>query len=330
MGGTAAEGGLRRRMPLRRYRGGPPVGAGALSTRAMRYYRLWIYTCNTALLAGSIAFCGAAARTLIFDYRRFLIPSLTLYQPSFLYAYLALATQGGALQILGCVGAVRLSERMLNAYWLLLLVLLFGDVVLGAFWAFRFDRVCQELRPGLRIKLLQEYGAGGDLTILWDRLQRESECCGLTGPGDYNNRSGYQLEMPPSCCAEPSRNVNETRCVRPHASGCDERLLTYLRDTASLLAILGEPYLLAVGKREWSLLLLRHWSDKKYTNLNANVNPNVNAISNANVNANSNLMIQVQSSAFQGPASKIMVPPSSMVDPAYEMDAATKFAGTAS
>lgn len=239
MGGTAAEGGLRRRMPLRRYRGGAPVSAGALSTRAMRYYRLWIYTCNTALLAGSIAFCGAAARTFIFDYRRLLIPSLALYQPSFLYAYLALATQGGALQLLGCVGAVRLSERMLNAYWLLLLVLLFGDVVLGAFWAFRFDKVCQELRPALRMKLLQEYGAGGDLTVLWDRLQRENECCGVTGPEDYNNRSGYQLEMPPSCCAEPPRNANETRCARPHAVGCDERLLSYLRDTASLLAILG-------------------------------------------------------------------------------------------
>lgn len=242
MGGTAAEGGLRRRMPLRRYHGGPAVGAGALSTRAMRYYRLWIYTCNTALLAGSIAFCGAAARTLVFDYRRLLVPSLALYQPSFLYAYLALATQGGALQLLGCVGAIRLSEKMLNAYWLLLLVLLFGDVVLGAFWAFRFERVCQELRPALRIKVLQEYSTGGDLVMLWDRLQKDSECCGVTGPGDFNNanRTGYQVEMPPSCCADPPRSANESRCARPYSSGCDERLLAYLRDTASLLAILGK------------------------------------------------------------------------------------------
>lgn len=131
-------------MPLRRYNGGPAaVGAAALSSRAMRYYRLWIYTCNTALLAGTLAFCGTAAKTLVFDYRRLLIPSLTMYQPTFLYAYLALATQGGALQLLGCLGAMRLSEKMLNAYWLLLLVLLFGDVVLGAFWAFRFEKICQ-------------------------------------------------------------------------------------------------------------------------------------------------------------------------------------------
>ena len=137
-------------MPLRRAGGGVATGASGMGGRAMRYYRLWIYTCNTALLAGALAFCGAAARTVLFDFRRSLVPSLTLYQPSFLYAYLALATQGGALQLLGCVAALRLSEKLLNAYWMLLLVLLFGDVVLGAFWAFKFPRICQELRPELR------------------------------------------------------------------------------------------------------------------------------------------------------------------------------------
>lgn len=42
--------------------------------------------------------------------------------------------------------------------------------------------------------------------------------------------------MPASCCEEPS---NTTRCLRPHSTGCDERLIAYLRSTASLLAILG-------------------------------------------------------------------------------------------
>lgn len=158
MGPGVSEGGLRRRMPLRRAGGGIAAGSAGLGGRAMRYYRLWIYTCNTALLAGALAFCGAAIKTVFLDYRRTLIPSLTLYQPTFLYAYLALATQGGALQVLGCVAALRLSEKLLNAYWLLLLVLLFGDVVLGAFWAFRFERICQELKPALRIRLLHEYG----------------------------------------------------------------------------------------------------------------------------------------------------------------------------
>lgn len=208
----------------------------------MRYYRLWIYTCNTALLAGAIAFCGAATKTLLLDYRRSLVPSLALYQPSFLYAYLALATQGGALQLLGCVAALKLSERLLNAYWLLLLVLLFGDVVLGAFWAFRFERVVQELRPALKVKLSQEDRTDNELGLLWDRFQADNQCCGLTGPSDYGNATNKLGEVPASCCERsPRPEVNgsaDGKC-KTHAAGCEQHLIAYLRSTASLLAILG-------------------------------------------------------------------------------------------
>lgn len=41
------------------------------------------------------------------------------------------------------MAALKLSEKLLNAYWLLLLVLIFGDVVIGAFWAYRFEKICQ-------------------------------------------------------------------------------------------------------------------------------------------------------------------------------------------
>ncbi|XP_055387961.1 uncharacterized protein LOC129616356 isoform X2 [Condylostylus longicornis] len=61
--------------------------------KAMRYYRLWIYTCNAALLLGVIIFCGAAGKVLMAEYKRLLINDLNLGQPSFIYAYLALLMQ---------------------------------------------------------------------------------------------------------------------------------------------------------------------------------------------------------------------------------------------
>ena len=66
-----------------------------------------------------------------------------------------LAIETGFLQLVGCLGALRLTEKLLNAYWLLLLVLLIGDAVLGIFWMFKFDRIMHELQPMLRYDVLQ-------------------------------------------------------------------------------------------------------------------------------------------------------------------------------
>lgn len=123
---------------------------------AMRYYRLWIYTCNLVLLGSALGFAAAVSRTLLFtsDPRRYVVPGVPrAFDPTALYAYLALATQLGLVQLLGCIAARRLSARLLNAYWVLLLALLFGDVVIGVAWVFRFERMIAELRPNLRHRL---------------------------------------------------------------------------------------------------------------------------------------------------------------------------------
>lgn len=162
----------------------PAHAAHPAAHRAMRYYRIWIYACNGALLLAALAFCAAAGRALA-DYRRALVPGLGAAQPGFLYGYAALPAQAGLLQLLGCLAALRLSERMLNAYWLALLALLVGDAAIGVYWAFRFERVCRELRPQLRIRLVKDYETDVEFSEAWDRLQREQRCCGVTGPADY-------------------------------------------------------------------------------------------------------------------------------------------------
>lgn len=220
--------------------------------RAMRYYRIWIYACNGALLLGALAFCAAAGRALA-DYRRALVPGLSAAQPGFLYGYAALPAQAGVLQLLGCLAALRLSERMLNAYWLALLALLVGDVAVGVYWAFRFDRVCRDLKPQLRVRLARDYGADYDFSDAWDRLQREQRCCGVTGPSDF---AGFnRTALPASCCRTPAHTSVATTTLfgsapvtpapfspvhcAPHTAACAERLLAWLRRTADALFVLG-------------------------------------------------------------------------------------------
>lgn len=80
-------------------------------------------------------------------------------------------------------------------------------------------------------------------SLLFYRLEKENSCCGVSGPHDYN-ASSVQLPIPASCCirqATQASNNGTSVCENNlhHMSGCDERLLVYLRSTASLLAILG-------------------------------------------------------------------------------------------
>eukprot|EP00095_Tigriopus_kingsejongensis_P010144 maker-scaffold1067_size65077-snap-gene-0.7 protein:Tk10144 transcript:maker-scaffold1067_size65077-snap-gene-0.7-mRNA-1 annotation:"PREDICTED: uncharacterized protein LOC100569714" len=161
---------------------------------AMRYYRLWIYTCNAVLLFSVMVFLGTAFY-VIADSRRQLISSVQLYQPSFLYAYLALFMQSGVVQAIGCFGALRLDERLLKTYWLLLLGLLVGDVVVGGYWMVRYERLSSTLGRDMLTKFNAEYvDSRSDFHQHFDELQRDSFCCGVSGPQDYNT-SWWQSKM---------------------------------------------------------------------------------------------------------------------------------------
>ncbi|XP_058129779.1 uncharacterized protein LOC131286795 [Anopheles ziemanni] len=220
--------------------------------KAMRYYRLWIYTCNAVLLMAVIVFCGVAGKILLSDYKRLLVNGLSLTQPSFIYAYLALLVQSGFLQLIGCLGALRLSEKLLNAYWLLLLVLLIGDAMLGIFWMFKFDKVIHDLQPMLRYRLAHEYGNSPELTELWDRLQNEGRCCGVTGPQDFALNANRTY--PTSCCTS---DITEQISIgrRPLASAI---VFRGADDPTAAVAAATE---LAASTLKDTLLMSRNFSD---------------------------------------------------------------------
>uniref|UniRef100_A0AAG5CR26 Tetraspanin n=1 Tax=Anopheles atroparvus TaxID=41427 RepID=A0AAG5CR26_ANOAO len=207
-----------------------------------------------------IVFCGVAGKILLSDYKRLLVNGLSLTQPSFIYAYLALLVQSGFLQLIGCLGALRLSEKLLNAYWLLLLVLLIGDAMLGIFWMFKFDKVMHDLQPMLRYRLAHEYGNSPELTELWDRLQNEGRCCGVTGPQDFALNSNRTY--PTSCCTS---DITEQISIgrRPLASaivfrGADDPTAAVAAATELAASTLKDTFLMSRNFSElsdsWSLI----------------------------------------------------------------------------
>lgn len=116
------------------------------------------------------------------------------------------------------------------------------------------------------------------MTVLWDRLQMDFECCGVQNALDYGhlNRTGAQMlawipeptpgsisesvvpgsvyVVPVSCCSSitseramdcnatestPKEHVHRSLCQTVHTAGCEERLQMYLRQSADILFILG-------------------------------------------------------------------------------------------
>ncbi|KAK7602812.1 hypothetical protein V9T40_006786 [Parthenolecanium corni] len=161
-------------------------------TRAMRYYRIWIYTCNAVLFVCVIGFIIVACKVVVADPRRTLIPDFTLTHPSLLYAYFALIVQSGFLQLVGCLGARNLNERLLNAYWCLLLVLLIGDLLLGVYWLHHFEAIAGHVKPVLKQRFRAQYNNDLEFTRLWDMVQRDDRCCGVENYKDfYHNSSTF-------------------------------------------------------------------------------------------------------------------------------------------
>ena len=56
-------------------------------------------------------------------------------------------------QAIGCAAALRLSEKLLNIYWISLLVLLIGDILVGGMWMIRFDHLTKNLEADLHGRL---------------------------------------------------------------------------------------------------------------------------------------------------------------------------------
>lgn len=236
--------------------------------KAMRYYRLWIYTCNAVLFAAVVVLVVVATHTATHPYFP-LLPGPPAYDPTYLYAYLALFLQAGVVQVLGCLGAIRLSQKLLHIYWLTLATLLLGDIVIGLVWFLRFPKLTIQINPSMNASF-HEYGYKESSTNAWDTLQSAEQCCGIRSPDDYStNRWGIQERVvPTSCCVlQGARAVQSDQAARHvplhhtdlrsektfrnksyacprndqrlNRRGCEEALRNWMHSSAEALMILG-------------------------------------------------------------------------------------------
>ena len=235
--------------------------------KAMRYYRLWIYTCNAVLFAAVVVLVAVAAHTASHPYFP-LLPGPPAYDPTLIYAYTALLLQAGVIQTLGCLGALRLSQKLLNMYWLMLVALLLGDIIVGFIWLVRFPKLSEQINVTMN-STIHNYGYDETSSGAWNSLQVAERCCGVRSSDDYSSTKwGIQVGVVPSSCCVPrgassvqadqaARHVpkhvilrserpprlKNFSCARtdfkPYHRGCEEALKNWMHSAAESLMILG-------------------------------------------------------------------------------------------
>ncbi|XP_013417131.1 tetraspanin-18 [Lingula anatina] len=152
------------------------------------------------------------------------------------YAGYLLIGLGGFIAIVaffGCWGAVALSKCMLVMYFLFCL-LIFAGLIGGAVMSVLFqDDIKAKLKKEMNATLYTSYGVSKTTTDIWDALQEEVGCCGLSGDEawlDYQKtawfarQNGTKVAVPDSCCVEGSDGqiLNLAECQKVEATKTDQ------------------------------------------------------------------------------------------------------------
>ncbi|XP_038058929.1 tetraspanin-9-like [Patiria miniata] len=135
----------------------------------------------------------------------------------------------------GCCGAYKESTCLLKMFFLFLLLIFLLEVV-AVILAFVYRRQVETVvTDDLMIKGLKNYGKDGEawLTFAWDRLQTESECCGVNGLRDWadNNDDFILNQTPDSCCSSYTEGCGISNVIEKFQEGCQKALIKQLGDS---------------------------------------------------------------------------------------------------
>lgn len=132
------------------------------------------------------------------------------------------------ISFLGCCGAIRESQCMINMYAFFLLVLVVGNVVIAVYAFLYTKELAQVAEDGFGTLWNNSIGVNADTkyTAAIDGIQRALQCCGRQGPGDWGAR------IPPSCCADES----SCNLASAFPKGCGQLLNDFVSMSGVLIA----------------------------------------------------------------------------------------------
>ncbi|CAB3234638.1 unnamed protein product [Arctia plantaginis] len=136
--------------------------------------------------------------------------------------------------VLGFYGAISQHFYVVSGYVIVLLVILVFEIAITIVGYALSDDSVSEIRTTMA-ESLQLYGTKIEVAQIWDNLQREFECCGVTGRFDWNPIT----QIPVSCCHIDYGTVSPFQCGMDNAyiAGCAISLGEFLASQAHIFAV---------------------------------------------------------------------------------------------
>ncbi|XP_077990536.1 tetraspanin-18B-like isoform X2 [Glandiceps talaboti] len=123
--------------------------------------------------------------------------------------------------LLAFVGAVSSNKTVLGVYSVLQITIFILEVLAAGFIFYVGTASVHGYLANEANTTLVMYGSDDKLTLSWDTLNKKAECCGVTGPDDYQYTvwhadSGDMYSYPDSCCVlatDGSEQISDrTKC----------------------------------------------------------------------------------------------------------------------
>ncbi|XP_011629543.1 CD63 antigen-like [Pogonomyrmex barbatus] len=136
------------------------------------------------------------------------------------------------IAFLGCCGAIRESHCMMVTFASLLLTILIIQIAVAIYVFVTLKNSGNiDFRNIYSINLFNHYkDANTEAKELVDGIQDTLECCGVTGPSDFNTI--HHMSIPGSCCG-----LKEETCPESDAyqQGCAEALEDFFKSACKIL-----------------------------------------------------------------------------------------------
>ena len=146
----------------------------------------------------------------------------------------------------GCCGAFKENACMTYTFSSLLIAIFILELIVGC-GGFLLKGSTEEYLKETLGSTMERYGKENqtEITVLWDNIQRQFNCCGVNTPNDWLKILNSTNSLPLSCCNVPPGATGNMSCTinsNPailHSEGCLTEFGEYIRGHATTVEAVG-------------------------------------------------------------------------------------------